>query len=180
MLRFVTTNAEKAAEARDHLAPAEVTQVDYDYDEIQSASLDEIAAQGAREAFEALEGSDPIIVDDTGFYIHTLDGFPGPYAAYVDQTIGIERVWDLAADLSDKSASFRCAIGYADGDGVKVFEGRVDGALVAPRGDGGFGYDPIFEYDGVTFAERTMASKNEISHRAEALTKLAEWLDTGR
>ena len=177
MLRFVTTNAEKAAEAEAHLAPAEVVQVDYDYDEVQSDSLEEIATRGAREAYEALEGTDPVVVDDTGFFIHDLDGFPGPYASYVDDTLGIQRVWELAADLSDKSASFRCAIGYADQDGTRVFEGRVDGRLVAPRGEGGFGYDPIFEYDGQTFAELSTAAKNEVSHRANALSKLAEWLD---
>ncbi len=107
MLRFVTTNAEKAAEARERLAPVDVRQVDYDYEEVQSDDLAAIAMRGAREAFDALEGEEPVIVDDTGFYIHDLDGFPGPYASYVDHTLGIERVWDLAADLEDRSASFR-------------------------------------------------------------------------
>ncbi len=178
MLRFVTTNAEKAAEAEAHLGSTEVTQVDYDYEEIQSPDLGDIAARGAEEAYEALDGDAPIIVDDTGFYIHALDGFPGPYAAYVDDTIGIERVWELASDLADKSASFRSAIGYADAEQVRTFEGRVDGTLVPPRGEGGFGYDPIFEYEGETFAELSMAEKNEISHRARALTELADWLET--
>ncbi|MFP4530613.1 MAG: RdgB/HAM1 family non-canonical purine NTP pyrophosphatase [Halodesulfurarchaeum sp.] len=177
MLRFVTTNAEKAAEASDHLGETAVRQVDYDYDEVQAAAVAEIAARGAREAFEALDGDDPVIVDDTGFYIHALDGFPGPYAAYVDDTLGIERVWELASDLPDRSASFRCAVGYADGEQVQTFEGRVDGTLVAPRGEGGFGYDPIFEVEGRTFAELSMDEKNELSHRARALTKLADWLE---
>lgn len=176
MLRFVTTNAEKAAEARERLAPVDVRQVDYDYDEVQSDDLAAIAARGAREAFDALDGEEPVIVDDTGFYIHDLDGFPGPYASFVDHTLGIERVWDLAADLDDRSASFRCAIAHADGEQVEVFEGRVDGQLVAPRGDGGFGYDPIFEYEGETFAELSMDRKNAVSHRARALSKLDAWL----
>ena len=177
MLRFVTTNDEKAAEAQARLRPRTVEQVDYDYVEVQSDDLSEIARRGALEAFEALAGDDPVVVDDTGFYIHGLEGFPGPYAAFVDHTLGIERVWDLAADLEDRSASFRCAIGYADETGVEVFEGRVDGQLVPPRGEGGFGYDPIFEYEGRTFAELSTEEKNEISHRARALTKLAEWLE---
>ena len=175
MLRFVTTNAEKAAEARAHL-PVAVTQVDYDYAEIQSADLAEIATRGAREAYEMAEGEDPVIVDDTGLFVEGLDGFPGPYAAYVDHTLGIERVWSLAEALEDRSAAFECAIAYADGDRVEVFEGRVEGQLVAPRGEGGFGYAPIFEYEGQTFAERSIEEKNEISHRARALSKLADWL----
>ncbi|MBS3760115.1 MAG: non-canonical purine NTP pyrophosphatase, partial [Halodesulfurarchaeum sp.] len=84
-----------------------------------------------------------------------------------------------AADLENKAASFNCAVAYADEETVEVFEGTVEGRLVAPRGDGGFGYDPIFEYEGQTFAELSMAAKNEISHRARALSKLASWLENG-
>lgn len=58
---------------------------------------------------------------------------------------------------------------------VKLFEGVVPGTIVAPRGDGGFGFDPIFEYDGRTFAELDTEAKNAISHRGRALSKFAEW-----
>jgi len=58
---------------------------------------------------------------------------------------------------------------------VKLFEGSVPGEIVAPRGDGGFGYDPIFEHDGRTFAEMDPVEKNAISHRGRALAKFAEW-----
>jgi XTP/dITP diphosphohydrolase len=58
-----------------------------------------------------------------------------------------------------------------------LFVGSVRGTLVAPRGDGGFGYDPIFEHDGSTFAELTSAEKNALSHRGRALAKFADWFD---
>jgi len=58
---------------------------------------------------------------------------------------------------------------------VKLFEGVVPGTVVAPRGEGGFGFDPIFEYDGRTFAEMATEEKNAISHRGRALAKFAEW-----
>ncbi|MFC6725156.1 non-canonical purine NTP pyrophosphatase, partial [Halobium palmae] len=58
---------------------------------------------------------------------------------------------------------------------VKLFEGAVPGTLVAPRGDGGFGYDPIFEHDGTTMAEMDTERKNAISHRGRALEKFGEW-----
>ncbi len=58
---------------------------------------------------------------------------------------------------------------------VKLFEGTVQGRLVPPRGQGGFGYDPIFEHDGRTFAEMDPDKKNMISHRGRALAKFAEW-----
>jgi XTP/dITP diphosphohydrolase len=179
MLRFGTTNAEKVTEARAHLSEvADVTQFDYDYAELQCDDLAEIAAHGAREAFEAAPGTDPVFVDDTGFYIRGLRGFPGPYAAYVEHTLGVDRVWEVAADLDDRHAAFTCAIGYADETGVETFEASLEGTLVPPRGSGGFGYDPIFEYKGSTLAERSTEEKNVISHRARALTKLADWLES--
>jgi XTP/dITP diphosphohydrolase len=59
---------------------------------------------------------------------------------------------------------------------VETFAGRVDGEIVAPRGEGGFGFDPIFEYDGKTLAEMGTAEKNAISHRGRALERFASWL----
>ncbi len=61
---------------------------------------------------------------------------------------------------------------------VKLFAGTVPGTIVAPRGDGGFGYDPIFEYDGRTFAELDREEKNAVSHRGRALSRFAEWFRT--
>ena len=177
MLTFATTNEGKLEEARRHLAGlADVEQFDYDYLEIQSDDLAAIAARGARESFDARDGDDPVIVDDTGLFIHELDGFPGPYAAYVERTLGVDRVWHIASDLDDRRAAFRCIVAYADGEGVETFEGRVQGTLVAPRGEGGFGYDPIFEHEGQTFAEMSTDEKNTVSHRSRALSKLADWL----
>ncbi|QPV61845.1 non-canonical purine NTP pyrophosphatase [Halosimplex litoreum] len=67
-----------------------------------------------------------------------------------------------------------------EGDGealpVKLFYGVVPGEIVAPRGSGGFGYDPIFEYDDRTFAEMDPDEKNAVSHRGRALAKFADWL----
>ena len=175
-MKFVTTNEGKVREARDYLRDlTAVEQFDYDYTEIQSDSLADIAAHGAEEAFEAAGGEEPVIVDDAGLFIDELDGFPGPYSAYVEGTLGIKRVWDIARDLDDRSAAFRCTVAYADGETVETFDGAVPGRLVAPRGTGGFGYDPIFEHDGETFAEMDTDRKNAVSHRGRALEKFAEW-----
>ncbi|MFB6093648.1 MAG: RdgB/HAM1 family non-canonical purine NTP pyrophosphatase [Halanaeroarchaeum sp.] len=177
MLRFATTNEGKLEEAREHLAGiTDVSQFDYDYLEVQSDDLSHIAARGARESYEALDGTAPVIVDDTGLFVRSLDGFPGPYAAYVEDTLGVDRVWELASGAEDRRATFRCVVAYADDEGVETFEGSVTGTLVAPRGTGGFGYDPIFEYDGQTFAEMTTAEKDAFSHRSRALSKFADWL----
>ena len=185
MLRFVTGNEGKVREARASLAEA-VEQLPYDYPEIQHHDLAAIAAHGAREAYR--EVGAPVVVEDSGLFVDALDGFPGPYSAYVEDTVGIERVWQLTEPESDHTAAFRSLVAYCDGstlgdaptvrDGdppVAIFEGRVEGTLVSPRGDGGFGYDPIFEHDGRTFAEMDAAEKNQYSHRGRALDAFAEW-----
>jgi XTP/dITP diphosphohydrolase len=174
VLRFVTSNPGKATEAESHLGTT-VEAVDYDYTEIQAPALAPIAERGAREAFDAVPGEDPVLVDDAGLFVDALDGFPGPYSSYVEERLGIERVFRLVADEADPSATFRTVLAYCDGETVRAFEGSVEGRIVAPRGAGGFGYDPIFERDGRTFAELTTAEKNRVSHRGRALDAFAEW-----
>ena len=91
-------------------------------------------------------------------------------------TIGLEGVWRLAEPLEDRGATFRSVVAYCDGETERTFEGDVRGTLVAPRGEGGFGYDPVFEYDGRTFAELSTEEKNAVSHRGRALATFADWL----
>ncbi|MFC6730972.1 RdgB/HAM1 family non-canonical purine NTP pyrophosphatase [Haladaptatus sp. DYSN1] len=177
MLRFVTGNEGKVREAETYLTEP-LAQADFDYTEIQSDSLAEIALHGAREAFDHLDGDDPIIVDDSGLFIDALGGFPGPYSAYVEDTVGVERVWNLTEMEDNRRARFRSVVAYYDGERAETFEGSVRGRIVAPRGEGGFGYDPIFEHNGTTLAEMDVETKNSISHRGRALAKFAEWFST--
>lgn len=189
MVRFVTSNHGKVREARSYL-DRPVEQVDYDYTEIQAPELEPIATAGAREAFHELGGEEPVVVDDSGLFLDAFDGFPGPYSAYVEDTVGIEHVQQLVATTDDERAWFRSVVAYAYRDEdqaesetetvtVACFDGAVRGRIVPPRGDGGFGYDPIFEHDGQTMAERSTEAKNAISHRGRALAKLGDWLADG-
>jgi XTP/dITP diphosphohydrolase len=210
MLRYVTTNDGKVREAESYLGDS-VGALEYDYPEIQADSLERVAAYGARDAYEHV--GEPLIVDDAGLYIDGFDGFPGPYSAYVEDTLGVDRVGRLARREDATRAKFRCVIAYCDGEPfeaspepvdtanrrgqdlsvddrgsattddtiaggdfpVKLFVGSVPGRIVDPRGEGGFGYDPIFEHDGRTFAEMSPEEKNAVSHRGRALAKFAEW-----
>ena len=175
-IQFVTGNDGKVREAREYLEGIEaVEQVAYDYTEVQNDDLAEIATRGALEAFEELDGEDGVLVDDAGLFVDALGGFPGPYSAFVEDTLGVERVWQLVSAEENRRAHFRTVLAYADADGVETFEGAVGGTLVAPRGEGGFGYDPIFEYNGTTLAEMSTEQKNAISHRGRALATFAEW-----
>ena len=114
--------------------------------------------------------------DDSGLEINSLDGAPGVYSARYagaekSNEKNIEKVWAKLADKKDKSAQFRTIIAaHIDGKTLQC-EGKVRGTIISEkRGEGGFGYDPIFIPNGYskTFAELGKEVKNEISHRAIA------------
>jgi XTP/dITP diphosphohydrolase len=125
----------------------------------------------------------PALADDSGLDVFALGGQPGIYSA---RWAGPERDFYLAmekveAELAaigarDRRARFVCALALVWPDGREaVFEGEVRGSLVwPPRGDAGFGYDPVFVANGhdQTFAEIDPARKHAISHRADAFAKL--------
>lgn len=169
---FVTGNEGKAREAREILG--EVERRSYDYTEIQSDSLEEIAAHGARQCFE--EFGEPCFVDDSGLFVDALGGFPGPYSSYVYGTIGNQGLLRIMQGVEDRRAEFRCVVAYCDGD-IHTFEGVVEGVITREeRGSGGFGYDPVFGVDGKTFAEMPPEEKNSVSHRRRAFGAFEEWL----
>ncbi|MDT9599785.1 RdgB/HAM1 family non-canonical purine NTP pyrophosphatase [Sphingosinicella rhizophila] len=127
----------------------------------------------------------PALADDSGLCVDALEGRPGIYSARwagenKDFRIAMERVHRemLAVDPeAGRNAHFVCALAVCwpqDGQ-CESFEGRVDGTLVwPPRGDNGFGYDPMFQPIGYdrTFAEMDPAEKYAIDHRADAFRKL--------
>jgi len=120
----------------------------------------------------------PMIVEDAGLFINTLNGFPGPYSSYVYRTLGIDGTIKLINDKDDKKAEFRSIVAFGDSSIIKTFQGVVRGMIsIQPRGRSGFGFDPIFVPKGSekTFAEMSLEDKNRYSHRAIALKKFARW-----
>ena len=137
----------------------------------------------ARAAAEA--SSLPALADDSGLAVHALGGDPGIYSARwagpeKDFRLAMEKVERALAEkgASDRSAHFVCGLALAWPDGhVEYFEGRVDGQLVwPPRGEKGFGYDPVFQPEGheITFGEMDPARKHAMSHRADAFKQLTD------
>ena len=127
----------------------------------------------------------PSLADDSGLVVHALDGEPGIYSARwagpgKDFDAAMRKIEDRLAVIgsNDRSAHFACALCLAWPDGhLETFEGKVFGTLVwPPRGDKGFGYDPMFLADGETetFGEMEQTRKHAISHRANAFALLAE------
>ncbi|MDD3934310.1 RdgB/HAM1 family non-canonical purine NTP pyrophosphatase [Methanoculleus sp. UBA303] len=178
-LAVVTSNANKAREVAAYFAGVlEVEHVPLACPEFRHANVGEIARGKAEFAYQTL--SRPLIVDDTAFFIDALRGFPGPYAAYVQDTIGNAGVLKLMEGVENRDAHFETAIAFAREDGIRIFRGVLPGTIVAPRGTDGFGYDPIFAYEGRTLAEIPLVEKSRISHRARALEAFRAWIEQER
>ena len=121
--------------------------------------------------------------DDSGLEVEALDGRPGIHSSRYAATDS-ERIAKLLKELDgveNRRARFVCVIAIAaNGEVIETFEGEVKGTiLTAPRGENGFGYDPIFQPDGFdkSFAELTQDEKNRISHRANAYAKALEFVE---
>ncbi|MFZ8922633.1 MAG: RdgB/HAM1 family non-canonical purine NTP pyrophosphatase [Nitrosopumilaceae archaeon] len=140
-------------------------------EEIQSDSLKEIAKHKATQAFEKLKK--PVIVEDDGLFIDSLDGFPGPYSSYVFKTIGNKGILNLLKQK--RRANFVSIISYHDKNLQKYFDSKANGTISKKIIGKGWGYDPIFIPSNYkkTFAQ--LENKNKVSHRFKALKKFASW-----
>lgn len=177
-LKVITSNPGKVAEYQEefrHLG-IEMEHFRAHYDEVQTSDLEEVVVKG----MEALrsKGLEDFIIDDTGLFVDALKGFPGVWSAYVQKTIGNPGILRLMEGIKDRGAEFRTCIGCDIGGETILVTGVCRGEITeAERGDGGFGYDPIFTHDGVrTFSELPLDEKNAISHRGNAARLLAEEL----
>ncbi|MFE0298155.1 XTP/dITP diphosphatase [Priestia megaterium] len=130
----------------------------------------------------------PVIADDSGLAIDALNGEPGVYSARYagenkDDNANIEKVLQKLNDVpfEKRTARFHCALAIAvPGKRTEIVEGTCEGHILEEkRGGNGFGYDPIFfvEKWRCSMAELTKGQKNQISHRANALKKLAPLID---
>ena len=172
-LFFVTSNNHKFKEAETILDSfnVKINFLKYSLEEIQSGSLEIIASKKAKFAFSKF--NKPLIIEDDGLFVESLNGFPGPYSSYVFDTIGNKGLLNLVK--KNKKAKFVSFITYCDAKTTRSFIGIVSGSISkSPRGKG-WGYDPIFVPDNTrkTFAE--LKNKNEFSHRYLALKKFSNW-----
>lgn len=121
----------------------------------------------------------PAIADDTGLEVEALGGAPGvrtaryagPDASYADNVTALLSALD---GVDDRRARFRTVMALVTPDGTELIaEGEIVGSIASsPRGESGFGYDPVFEVDGRTLAEMPTAEKHAISHRGRAIRSL--------
>ena len=181
-LVIATRNPGKTDEIRALLAgyPVDVKNLD-DFGPIpevveDGATFDANAYKKA--SFTARVLGVPALADDSGLVVDALGGAPGVYSARyggegLTDTQRYERLLQEMEGKEDRKAAFECVISIAVPTGPALtYEGRCEGTILTePRGEGGFGYDPVFHYPELdkSFAELTMAEKGKVSHRGKAL-----------
>ena len=189
-MKFVLApkNKGKVSELRKILQDSEIvtmTEAGFDEDIVEDGfTFEENALIKARTVCKALGTA--AIADDSGIEVYALDMAPGIYSArYAGEGATDEdRVIKLLSELEgkdDRRARFVCAAALCLPDGREaVCKGIIEGVVLqSPRGDGGFGYDPVFKPIGFdkTVAEMSGDEKNEISHRAKAFMVLKETIE---
>ena len=174
-LYFITGNVGKFNEAKSIIPNAE--QIDLDLPEIQDIDAKKIIEEKLSEAMKNNSGD--FFCEDTSLYFNCLNGLPGPLIKWFLEALGVEGTYNLIDKYSDKTAVAKTIVGYADGDSTVFFEGSIEGEIVSPRGEGGFGWDKLFSPNGSekSFGEMTLDEKNNFSMRKKALSKLKDYLE---
>lgn len=186
-LVFATNNAHKLTEVRAILEP-EFTIISLDdlncNDEIPETSdtLEGNALLKATYIYDKF-GLD-CFADDTGLEVEALGGKPGVYSARFagedhNSHNNMCKVLSLLGNKTNRNACFRTVIALILEGEIRFFEGKIEGEIsLLPRGESGFGYDPIFIPKGylLSFAQLSADEKNQISHRALAIKKLIDFL----
>lgn len=175
-LVLVTGNRFKAIEAK-RITGHEIESLDIDLPEIQGLEMETVLRAKGAEAWR--RAGRPVIVEETGLELEAMNGFPGPLIKWMLDAIGPEGIAKTAQGLGGRGAVARCQLLVVDGETTIFAEGHTDGHLVLPpRGEHGFGWDPIFEPDGhdQTYAELGQEIKDEIGHRGRAWRALLELL----
>jgi XTP/dITP diphosphohydrolase len=180
ILSLATSNLHKIEEAATILAEfrIRVHRIESPKVEIQSDDIVQIASFASDDLSRRYSGL--VAVEDSGLFVDSLKGFPGPFSSYAYQAIGPSGILRLLGTSSRRGARFRAAVAVSrSGHTLKTFTGEVRGRIAhSKRGVNGFGFDPIFIPTGTlrTFGEMSVAEKNGQSHRQNAFRQLGMWL----
>ena len=151
-LYFVSSNNHKYQEAKKILKSFGINLGFFksNLEEIQSNSLKEIAEQKAKDAFSKYKK--PVIIEDDGLFVYSLNGFPGPYSSYVFKTIGNKGILDLMK--KNREAKFVSIITYCDRKILHSFDATLNGTISHRQKGEGWGFDPIFKIGRASCRER--------------------------
>lgn len=192
-LVLATNNKNKLREIREMLAGTEIhvvsqseAGIDLDAEETGTTFAENasIKAQAIRTVMQTRGESCYILADDSGLAVDALNGAPGVYSARWagEDATDADRIEKLLTEMHDvpdgqRGAHFACVMCLITPEGEQLlFTGKVAGTILRePRGENGFGYDPVFAYEGCSFAEIPSARKNTVSHRHNALAQVEAW-----
>jgi len=175
-LHFVTSNPNKFQELSE-LLECNLSCIELDLQEIQTTDLHELVKFKLRQAYQHVQA--PVIVEDTSLYFEAWNELPGPLVKFFIKNIGLSGMVKALDEFSNNSASVTCCLGFTkNGDNIYLFEGKVKGSIVKPRGSQNFGWDAIFLPAGYqqTFGEMSSQEKHQISPRGEAAKKFSDFL----
>ena len=182
---IATHNQHKLQELERILKPLGIRAVTADLDEVEETGTTFSQNAFLKAQAACKQTGMPAVADDSGLAVDALDGAPGVYSARYggEGATDLDKIHKLLRELQEvpkekRSARFVSAVCcvFPDGRAVAV-EGECPGFIgFEPKGQGGFGYDPIFMVKGKSYAEMTAEEKDGISHRGHALKKLSEEL----
>lgn len=180
---YVTGNHSKLLSARKILEPLgiEVDNIKMDTTEIQADTVEEVAVYSAREASNKLKCT--VLKNDTGLFVDALNGFPGPYTHYVDETLGEDGLLKLLEGEENRNASFIEAFAYCEyGKEPIIFKSVTKGRIAKEKsGTYGWSWDFIFIPDGY---DKTMGNYPDdercLVWNTNAYTELAEYLKNNK
>ncbi len=179
-IEFITSNAAKYEEAKCILKGWELEQVNIELTEIQGDRFS-ILHHKAREALRILQR--PLIVEDVSLCCPAIGGLPGPYIKDFLRSIGDVGLYELIHNYTDHAVQVICLVGYIEPDKEPIiFEGIVEGTIVAPRGatrHGVYSWNPIVQPLGSdkTYGEMTVEEHSRCSMRFLAFSKLKNFLE---
>jgi non-canonical purine NTP pyrophosphatase (RdgB/HAM1 family) len=168
---FVTGSDAKLREA-ERILGLRLERHALDLPEIQDLDVRKVVAEKARSAYQRL--GRPVMVEDTGLTFTAWQGLPGALIRWFVKTVGVEGLCRMLDGFADRRAVAETVVATCDGR-LRIYVGKVDGRIAEqPRGEGGFGWDPLFIPEGAerTFAEMTPAEKDRHSMRRIALEEL--------
>jgi XTP/dITP diphosphohydrolase len=193
---LATTNKKKIEEIKKIFGPMDTASRIYTLDDFPA--MEDVVEDGDTFEANAIKKAKQIasatgmtaLADDSGLEVDALDGAPGVYSARyagegADDKANNDKLLEALKDIPEekRGAQFVCCIAIASSEDILSFMGYVRGSIgTEPKGASGFGYDPLFYPEGSkkTFAEMSDIDKNAISHRANALRELQQYLLTKR
>ena len=164
LIHFITSNHQKFTSLQRLLQPlgVDLQQLDYDFDEGRGLDIQMIAKSKLSQAKKVFPNK-RLIVDDRGFFITALKGFPGPFVKLLLDSFSYPSIVKLMQDETDRRAIFSFAVGYFDGGKDHIFVADEEGFIIdEPRGDNLHGWTvPLYIYGHPSFPGRSLAELND-------------------